>query len=314
MTLPAPLVHIGYHKTGSRWLRHLFFGNPDTGYGWVDKAGPDHPVRRLVGARPLEFDAAASRAEFEPLLARIVDAGLSPVVSFERFSGNPFSGGYDSKEIADRLAQVFRDARVLAVVREQRSMIVSTYKQYVREGGALPVTKFMLPPTSRSMRIPWFDLRHFEYHHLLAYYRRLFGDDRVLALPYEQFRSEPRSFVEQIARFAGRPLSTEQLDALPFDAKTNPGPPATAIAARRFLNGLGVRSDLNPSPPLASPAFYRLGKRIDRLGLAPAQAVSHEEAKLRRAVEKTVGDRYVESNRRTAELIGVDLGAHGWMI
>src|SRR5579859_361933 len=308
------LVHTGYHKTGSRWLRHRFFGNPATGYGWVDKAGEEHPVRRLVSARPFEFDADASRAEFEPLLAEIVDAGLSPVVSFERLSGNPFSGGYDSKEIADRLVQVFPDARVLVVIREQRSMIVSTYKQYVREGGAMSVTKFMQPPTSRSMRIPWFDFRYFEYHHLLGYYRRLFGEERVLTLAYEQFRSDPRAFVERLAGFAGRPLSDEQLDALPFESKANPGPPATAIAARRWLNGLGVRSDLNPAPPLASPAFWKLGKRIDRLSLAPPGAVSHEEEKLRRVVAERVGDRYAESNRRTAELTGLDLGTYGWMI
>jgi hypothetical protein len=310
---PPVLLHIGYHKTGSRWLRQLFFGNPATGYGWVDKAGEEHPVRRLVAARALEFDADATRLEFEPLLQRIVDDGLSPVVSFERFSGNPFSGGYDSKEVADRLVQVFPDARVLVVVREQRSMIVSTYKQYVREGGAVSPSKFMLPPTSRSLRVPWFDLRHFEYHHLLAYYRQQFGRDAVLALPYEQFVADPRTFVEQIASFAGRPLSDETLATLPFDRRTNPGPPATAIAARRVLNGIGVMSDLNPAPPLASPVFWRLGKRIDRMSLAPGQAVDREEAKLRRTVAAVVGDRYVDSNRRTAELLGVDLGAYGWM-
>jgi hypothetical protein len=312
--MPEILLHIGYHKTGSRWLRELFFGNPATGYGWVDKEGEEHPVRRLVAARPLEFDAEAARAELQPLLAKITGAGLHPVVSFERFSGNPFSGGYDSKEIADRLVQVFPDARVLVVIREQRSMIVSTYKQYVREGGAMSVTKFMQPPTSRSLRIPWFDFRHFEYDHLLGYYRRIFGPERVLALPYEQFRSDPRSFVERLAGFAGTPLTAEQLDALPFESQTNPGPPATAIAARRLLNGLGVRTDLNPAPPLASPAFWKLGKRIDRLSLAPQRAVTHEEQKLRRLVAERVGNRYVDSNRRTAELTGLDLGAYGWML
>jgi hypothetical protein len=311
---PSVLLHVGYHKTGSRWLRALFFSNPSTGLGWVDKAGVDHPVRRLVAARPLEFDAGRSRAEFEPLLQRIVDDGLSPVVSFERFSGNPFSGGYDSKEIADRLVEVFPGARVLVVVREQRSMIVSTYKQYVREGGALSPSKFMLPPTSRSLRVPWFDLRHFEYHHLLGYYRRLFGSEAVLALPYEQFVADPRAFVDRIGRFAGRTLGDETLASLPFDTRTNPGPPAIAITVRRVLNGLGVCTDLNPAPPLASPVFWRLGKRIDRLSLAPRQAVDREEEKLRRTVEEIVGDRYVDSNRQTAELLGVDLGAYGWMI
>jgi hypothetical protein len=309
----TPLLHIGYHKTGSRWLRFLFFGNPQTGFGWVDKTAPDHPVRRLVGARPFEFDAASSRAEFDPLLRRIEDEGLFPVVSFERFSGNPFSGGYDSKEIANRLAEVFPDARVLVVVREQRSMIVSTYKQYVREGGALPPRKFMLPPVSRSMRVPWFDLRHFEYHHLLSYYRQLFGPEAVLALTYEQFVADAPAFVAEIARFAGRPLSSDVLASLQFEARTNPGPPATAIAARRMLNGIGVCTDLNPAPLFPSPAFWRLGKRIDRAALAPQRIVAREEEKLRRTVAETVGDRYVESNRRTAELIGVDLAAYGWM-
>jgi hypothetical protein len=307
------LVHIGYHKTGSRWLRFLFFDNPQTGFGWVDKTAPDHPVRRLVGARPFEFDAASSRAAFDPLLRRIEEDGLFPVVSFERFSGNPFSGGYDSKEIANRLLEVFPEARVLVVVREQRSMIVSTYKQYVREGGALPPRKFMHPPAPKSMRVPWFDLRHFEYHHLLSYYRRLFGPDAVLALTYEQFVADPSAFVEQIGRFAGRPLGSDVLASLPFDVKTNPGSPATAIAARRLLNGLGVCTDLNPAPLFPSPAIRRLGKRIDQATLAPRRIVVREEAKLRQIVADTVGDRYVESNRRTAELTGIDLGSYGWM-
>ena len=309
----TPLLHIGYHKTGSRWLRFLFFGNPQTGFGWVDKTAPDHPVRRLVGARPFEFDAASSRAEFDPLLRRIEDDGLFPVVSFERFSGNPFSGGYDSKEIANRLAEVFPEARVLVVVREQRSMIVSTYKQYVREGGALAPRKFMLPPASKSMRVPWFDFRHFEYHHLLSYYRHLFGPDAVLALTYEQLVADPSAFVGQIGRFAGRPLGSDVLASLPFDAKANPGPPATAIAARRLLNGLGVCTDLNPAPLFPSPAVRRLGKRIDQVALAPRRIVVREEAKLRRIVAETVGDRYVESNRATAELTSIDLAAYGWM-
>ena len=69
--MPPLLLHIGYHKSGSGWLRRLFFSNPVSGFGWVGKKSRDHPVRRLVAARPFEFDAAASRAEFEPLLAKI---------------------------------------------------------------------------------------------------------------------------------------------------------------------------------------------------------------------------------------------------
>ena len=51
-----------------------------------------------------------------------------------------------------------------------------------------------------------------------------------------------------------------------------------------------------------------------KMCLAPRQAVDREEERLRRSVEDIVGDRYVDSNRQTAALLGVDLGAYGWMI
>ncbi len=312
--MASVLVHIGYHKSGSGWLRRLFFSNPASGFGWVGKKARNHPVRRLVGARPFEFDGGAFREEFAPLLRHIENDALFPVVSFERFSGNPFSGGYDSKEIANRLAEVFPGARILVVIREQRSMIVSTYKQYVREGGALPPRNFIKPPTSKSMRVPWFDLRHFEYHHLLSYYRQLFGSDRVLALTFEQFAANPVAFVQEIAQFAGRPLGADALRSLPFEQRSNPSPSAPAIELRRWLNKLGVRSELNPAPIFTSKAVKRLGIEVQRTTLVPRALAARGDAKLRETVAATIGDRYVESNRISAELTGTDLASLGWMV
>jgi hypothetical protein len=308
------LVHIGYHKSGSNWLRQLFFSNPRTGFGWVGKSPGDHPVRRLVAARALEFDADASRAEFEPLIRRIEDDGLFPVVSFERLSGNPFSGGYDSKEIADRLAAVFPGARVLVVIREQRSMIVSTYKQYVREGGALPLERFVEPLTSKSMRVPWFDLRHFEYHHLLSYYRDLFGAEAVLALTFEQFVRDPAEFVASIGCFAERQLPADVLASLPFNSRPKLAPSAAGVELRRRLNKLGVRSDLNPAPVIRSAAVKKLAQRTGRPRLVPDGLEVRIQARLRETAAEAVGDRYVESNRATAQLTGIDLASLGWML
>jgi hypothetical protein len=312
--MASVLVHIGYHKSGSGWLRRLFFSNPETGFGWIGKKGTNHPVRRIVGARPFEFDAASARAEIEPLIRAIEEDGLFPVVSFERFSGNPFSGGYDSKEIAHRLAEVFPEALVLVVIREQRSMIVSTYKQYVREGGTMTLRRFMKPPTSKSMRVPWFNLRHFEYHHLLTYYRRLFGPDRVLALAYEQFSADPRAFAQRISGFVGQTLSDEALRTIPFEERSNPSPTAPAIEARRLLNKIGIATELNPSPLVRSRLLKRLGPTVQETTIFPARMVARGEAKLRDTVAETVGDRYVESNRVTAELTGIDLATLGWML
>src|SRR6266511_2043126 len=217
---PPVLIHIGYHKTGTNWLQRHFFGDSRTGLQWVGKSGGDHPARQLVRARPLEFDAAASRAQFEPLLRRAGTEGLLPVVSYERLSGHPFSGGHDSKEIANRLKEVFPEAKVLVVIREQRSMILSTYKQYVKAGGPSSLPRFLAPPRSTSMRVPWFDLRQFEYEHLLRHYRAVFGEEAVLALAFDQFVRDPPAYVAAIGRFAGHPVDDELLASLPFDARS----------------------------------------------------------------------------------------------
>ena len=55
------------------------------------------------------------------------DEAKVPVISHERLSGYPHSGGHDSKEIAHRLAAVFPNAKVVIVIREQKSMILSNY-------------------------------------------------------------------------------------------------------------------------------------------------------------------------------------------
>ena len=75
------------------------------------------------------------------------------------------------------------------MVREQRSAIVSTYSRYVKAGW--PVLRdFLDPPFSTSLRVPWFDFRHLEYHHLLPRYRSCSAPKPATAMTYEQFLAE----------------------------------------------------------------------------------------------------------------------------
>jgi hypothetical protein len=309
------LIHVGYHKTGSGWLRRYFFGHPQTSFAWLGKGPERQRVRRLVTARPFEFDAGAFRSGFEALVRPVEARGLSPVLSLERLSGHPFSGGYDAKEIADRLAAVFPEGRVLAVLREQRSMVLSTYKHYVRSGGASSLGDFLAQPQTPSMRVPLFDLRHFEYHHLLRYYRGLFGPDRVLVLTYEQFVRDPATFLGAISAFAGRPLAPEVLATVPVETRSNPSPSATAIGLSRRINSLGGRrTEVDPAPLFRSRLLAKAARRAERARFVPRRLDARNEARLRQVVAEAIGDRFVQSNRATAELTGIDLAAYGWMV
>jgi hypothetical protein len=309
------LVHIGYHKTGTKWLRAVLFRDPRTGYGWIEK--DSSPIRAIVRDRPLEFDAGATRAELEPLVHEVEAAGLLPVVCWGRLAGQAFSGGYDVNELADRLHAVLPEARILAVIREQCSMIVSTYKQYVKAGGAAPLHAFLEPSEDQGWRVPTFDYEYFEYHRLLGYYRSLFGAESVLVLPYEQLVRERREFVTRVAEFAGRPVPDDVLDRMLKSRRTNPAQSALMISATRPLNRFGPRNELNPSPLLDSRRIAAFAaqarKKVDPARLPGGRALSERsERRLREAVAAAVGDRYAESNRATAELFELDLARYGW--
>jgi sulfotransferase family protein len=316
--MTSVLVHIGYHKTATNWFQEPFFGDPASGYQWLDKRPRTHPLHRLIRDRPLTFDATAVREAFEPLLQKAEAAGLVPVLSSPRLSGHAYSGGYDSKELADRLKQVFPDGRILIVIREQRSMVASTYKQYVKAGGSCSLKHFLDPNMKLGFRVPAFDYGHFEYDRLIAYYQSHYGPENVLALPYEQFVRDGRGFVETVAEFAGRPVPDDVLDRLPYTKRFNQGPSALGMTIARPLNRLGARSDMNPAPLVEWHAVRGLRNRFLRADLLRWPVVrglaGRRESRYRRLVEDAVGDRYVQSNRTTAELTGMDLAEYGWMV
>ena len=312
------LIHIGYHKTGTNWLQRELFRESATGYRWLGKRPASHPIWAIVNARALEFDAASVRAGLEPRVRKAEDLGAVPVVSLERLSGHPFSGGHDAAQIAERLRAVFPHSRVLAVIREQRTMIVSTYKQYVKAGGACTLEQLLDPPTRQNWRIPSFDFRHFAYEHLIRRYHDLWGPENVLVLPYEQFVRDGRGFVERIAAFAGRPVPADALDRLPYAKRYNPSPSAATVAALRRLHKLTPRTELNPAPLVESRLLGRLSEELEKSDLIgsrlPRRLTEQAEERLRKAVAEAVGDRYAAGNARTAELTGLDLAALGWRV
>ena len=304
------LIHIGYHKTGSGWLREEFFRLRASGFQRIPKSA-DHPIRLLAAARPFAFDAEASRAAFEPYLRQAEERGLFPVISFERLSGHPFSGGHDAKEIAVRLHAALPDALVLVVIREQQSVIASTYKQFVRHGGALAVRQFLEPKRNPSLQVPLFHLDHFEYHHLIGYYQQLFGPERVGVLAFDHFAADPCAFVAEISRFSGVRADPALMQKLRTQRNANPAPQAAGVAIARRINHLGVRAEVNPAPLFDLPRLERLKARRLRV---PRRLNDRLERRLRETIAEIVGDHYRESNRITSELTGIDLAGFGWRV
>jgi len=310
LSVLEPLIHIGYHKTGTTFLQRRFFNDEKSGLALA--AGPPRtrvPVlnRNFIDVNPFEFDPVAARRDLEPAIQNTQNRRLIPVVSHERFSGSPFGGGHDSKQIADRLGTVFPEARVMVVIREQVSMLLSVYKLYVRQGGAMNLRQFVDSRSGR-MRVPGFRFDFLEYHRLIGYYAWLFGKENVLVLPYEMLKDKPTEFFRRIGGFLGAEVST------PEHSSENASASALALSLRRQLNRNFVRDNLNPAPAFELPTsnaglmrgIFKLDSKL------PASLQEMQERRWRDSAQEYVGQRYAKSNAMMAEFSGMDLGVFGY--
>ncbi len=299
-----PLLHIGYHKTGTTWLQRRVFSNAKAGFSLIKGGGI---LVYLVEANPFDFKLGKVRKKIEPRTREAQAQNLVPVISWERLSGMPHSGGYDSKIIADRLAAAFPNARVLVVIREQTSMLVSVYKEYIREGGAATFRQYITAPPGRP-RVPLFRFDFWEYHRLVGYYQNLFGATNVLVLPYELLQTQPETFLGRIGEFVGVPATPSKFDRL------NLAPSALTLSLKRHANRYVVLDAINPSPPLAFRGSHTILRRICRKvdARVPTALKDRYERRLRRYAEREVGTRYAKSNALTAKLTGLDLRAFGY--
>jgi Sulfotransferase family len=305
MNLPTPLLHVGYTKGGSTWLQKFLFQNADAGFAMVDR-------RRFVDIfmrpHPLDFDPSRIAAELQPLFEEASGPHLTTVVSEEGLSGDPHSGGWGAKELAERLYALFPESRVLIVIREQRDMIASTYKQYVRVGGACAPADCLQPPT-HEYSIHWFDFDFFNYHRLIGLYHRLFGRDRVLVLAFEEFQRDPDTFATRLLRFVDLPPA----EALPFDEMVKVALSPYAVAVKRRANLFGPPTSVNPRP-LSIPFVHgALSAALHLQRFVPRRVDDRLDRRLERTIDALIGDRYVDSNRLTRELTGLDLGSLGYM-
>lgn len=304
-----PLIHIGYHKTGTTWLQERIFTEPRFGFLRAELRDID---KAFILVNAFAADAASARSHLEPFFTEAEARSLVPVISHERLSGAPLANGLDARLIADRLTDTFPEGRVLIVIREQRDLMLSLYKQnvFVRSGHA-SFGSFWRQRVRPASDLPQRGIEVFEFHHLIRYYQRIFGVERVLVLPYELLRGDPHRFVSEIATFSGAP----QPQDVPVE-KEHASLPSASLVLLRYMNAvqsaLGLRKLFTGKPE--DRPFLRAKIKIVRAtgGLAPKGVSKQIDARWRtEALEMTEG-RFGVSNRLTEEATGLDLAGYGY--
>jgi hypothetical protein len=304
------LIHVGFHKTGSTWLQSSLFGQESCGFMLPDGIPRHQLVHDLVTADPLSFDADAIRGKYEEHIARSRQRGETLVLSHERLSGYPSSGGRDRGIIAERLARTFPEASILLVIRRQRDLIRSMYSQHITDGGVESIEHFLLTPEPQLCRRPSFAPELYEFDRLIAFYQRLFGRERLCVLPYELLVEDSDAFAAKVATFAGHGPAAQ----LGPSRRINPRRPLLMQQVQRPLNMLFYHNELSPGALLHISRFakrYKLAEPFFR-SISPPFLERWLERRISRAVDRIIGERYQDSNARTMALTGLDLRRFGY--
>lgn len=303
------LLHIGMHKTGSTWLQNDIFASAAHGFTTATGAPRHGLVADFVTPDAFHYDAQAVREAYSDHHCDAAENDLTLVLSHERFSGYPSSGGHDRRLIADRLFATFPEARVLIVLREQRALIRSMYSQHITDGGTGSIKQFLDTPEPALGRRPGFRLSFYEFDRTIAYYRSIFGSDRVLALPFEMLSENPVGFVGEIQNFCS--IARTDVGAV---KRVNERRPLVMQLVQRPLNALFFHNELSPGALFHISRFAKRYGRTRKLfeAITPAWLEKSMQAKLKRTIDRHVGDYYVESNRKTEQLIGRSLAGYGY--
>jgi hypothetical protein len=297
-----PLLHVGYHKTGTTTLQLAYFTEA---FGYGQLFGHDTVSERITECLDFGYDARAV-AELAASRAAALKPGIVPVVSSEILSGNPHLGGRQARVYADRLAEAFPDARILITIREQKRMLASLYMQYLRRGGTKPVERYFdeRPVTG----YPTFSADNFCFDHLIGYYIGLFGRENVLVLTQEAMARDMRGYLTALNAFAGARSPTPIPDSLP---RIGEGFPESGAWLFRRLNHF--RNDSISDEPILDLLPDRVGRAIGmRAQKGPFRALLGDGRPVTDFVNRRFAGRFAESNRRLAALLGdtVDLSAY----
>ncbi|MDD3798723.1 MAG: hypothetical protein PHE36_06040 [Novosphingobium sp.] len=303
---PGPIVHIGYHKTATTWLQKAVLPSSST-HTFI----PRKTVQQALLVPPgLHFDPGKAR---EILAAG--QCGRPVVFSEENLSGYLHNGGLHGligPEMARRIKGTLPDARIVIFIRNQLDILRASYAQYVSGGGTFGQTRYfgglrhLHGALTRPWKAPAFEMEHFEFDRLIAYYDSLFGKDRVFVYPFEWLR-DTGALLERMERDLGIRFAEDVAGMKEANVSLGGG----GLLLLRFVNLFTRQSVANKSWLIDLPGgqgVRHAGKWL--IGRLPG--VNRRKHRLPDKVRARALEHYAMSNRRLLELRDLPLAELGY--
>lgn len=302
------IIHVGYQKTATTWFQKRY-------YPLVENATYiNRPRARqaFLNTNALQFDPRQARRELQA-------AGGGPFIICEEAMCGPYETagllGCLSKDVAYRVHDTLPGARIVIFIRSQPEMISAIYLQYIRSGGTASALRFLFPYqyarryNKKRFRKPMFLFDHFDYHHLIRLYQRLFGADRVHIFPYEAFQSSQMEFIADYGRRLGLKIQSDRINFNPKNRQYRSGTLRAAKVLNRFAAGnvLYETSWISLMPMEVRKMLLEIWNKGPLNGdkFTPKQLLGPK-------VVNYIHNRFADSNRQLASELDLPLAGYGY--
>lgn len=225
------VLHIGLHKTATRFLQRALFRNLDRERFLVNPERLMEVQRRAMRDPDDEVNARYREAAAEAIQQA---GGRTLVVSDPEISGKMFANHHNYRRNLDLVRESFPGARVIYFVRDHSDWLHSAYRQSLVKGRAAPIETFLnfregafrepLGPRVNGVRtINALELRFLEIYRA---YARAFGPESVYLFRQEDLRARPDAVHARLAEALG----LSQLSQLP-----------RRVSGNRAFSGLALK-------------------------------------------------------------------------
>ncbi|MCP4975398.1 MAG: hypothetical protein GY931_04490 [Maribacter sp.] len=312
------LIHIGFHKTGTTWCQNNLFNSGSKTFKPLSKRkkGQSTLAKKFIYGddgyllSPFNLNKESIQKELDETIKDTSSfKNKVPVMSHERLSGNPHSGGFDASKICSMLKNTFPNAKVLIVIREQKSFILSNYFQYLSIGGTNDLHKYL--NAKYDGKRPGYSPNHINFLNIIQEYRGKFGPDNILVLPYEIFLQNPSKFISMLGSFLNKEID---INTNSFKNYANKKNNHFAMYHFRVLNIFRKSTSVNNNSSFSTEYTRWIFDRIFKIiCLTCSNKLDRKlKKKLQVQIQNQIGTRYKQDNIQLSKLIGIDLCEYGY--
>lgn len=187
------LLHIGYSKTATSWFQVNFYPKVKN-YHYIPRSIIQE---HFLDKNPLDYNSKEVKSFFRNYRHDNV------IICEEQLLGRLQAGGalgFQTKEVALRLKETLSNPKIIIFIRNQFDIILSTYFQYIKNGGNYGIHKYFglnkKNGKGKYRRLVLLNIDYFNYYRIIKYYSDLFGRENLYIYLYEELKEHQIDFLK----------------------------------------------------------------------------------------------------------------------